>query len=450
MEKNSKILKGSIFLAVGAFLAKLIGAVYRIPLTNLLGGEGLGLYQMVFPIYCVLLDFSGAGAPSAISKLISAKLDSGYGENLIKGSVRLFAIIGVIGVFVMAGLSLPLSIAQGNRKSFLGYIFLSPAVFFVAIISCYRGYFQGKMNMMPTAISQVIEQVVKLGTGLLIVYMFRYDLIKAVAGATFAVTLSEIVALTYLFITYKIYEQKHGLSYPFDKTLFKSQRKALVKYTVVVTLIGIAIPLSQVFDSFLFVNILSGYRGDATALYGLYSGAATTVINLPVAICYGVATVAIPAVSGAKSKSDKQKNSKKTLLLTLALSFPCAIFCYMFSPFIVKVLFGRLSANERVTTINLIRYLSINIVLLSFIQTSNAVLIGSGKAIKPLIGMGIGIAVKVILNILLLSNPNLNVYGGVIAVIACYFVACLINFIMILRENKRIRVKNAYKTTECG
>ncbi len=449
MFKNNKILKGSILLAVGAFLSKLIGAFYRVPLTNLLGGEGLGLYQMIFPIYCVLLDFSGAGVPNAISKLISQKNDESYSVNLLKGSLRLLAIIGLVGSGLMLILSTPISTAQGNRDASLGYIFLAPAVALVSIISCYRGYFQGKMQMTPTAISQVIEQVIKLTFGLILVRLFSYNKIYAVAGATFAVTISELVALVYLIVTYKIHIKKHQITYVFNKSLFTEQRKPLIKYTGIITLIGISIPLSQVLDSFLIINFLKGYRADATTLYGLYSGAATTVINLPVAICYGISTVAIPAVSSAKTAVDKNKNVTRALFLTLSLALPCAIFCYFFSPLIVKILFNRLSGEERGITINLIKYLSINVLLLSFLQTENAVLIGKDKPLYPLLSMGVGIAVKIILNILLLPIPKLNIYGGVVSVIACYFTACLVNLILIL-SRKSVKVKDANQNFDRG
>lgn len=442
--ENGKVIKGSLLLAAGAFLSKLIGAVYRIPLTNLLGGEGLGLYQMVFPIYCVLLDFSGAGAPSAISKLISEN-DRDYGVNLFKGSLRVMSSAGAVGAVLMCVFALPVSVAQGNSNAYAGYVFLAPAVLFVSVISCYRGYFQGIMNMVPTAVSQVIEQATKLLFGLLLVNFFKSNTVKAVAGATFAVTLSEIFALAYLIVAYKTYEKKNEISVVFDKSRFKSQLGKLVKYTVLVTLIGIAIPLSQVLDSFLMVNILSGYRTDATALYGLYSGAATTVINLPVSVCYGIATVAVPAVSGA-AKNDKRRYAARTLFLTLAASVPFAVLCFVFSPFAVRVLFGGLSAAERAVTVKLIRYLSVNVVLLSFLQTANAALIGSGKLFYPLIGMGAGIAVKILLDVFLLPIPNLNIYGGVIAVIACYFTAGLINLILI----SKLKVKNAGKKFDRG
>ena len=227
--------------------------------------------------------------------------------------------------------------------------------------------------------------------------------------------------------------------------MFRQNLKKFVKYLVLVTVIGVAIPLSQVVDSFLIVNILNGYKTDATALYGLYSGAATTVINLPVAVCYGMATVAIPAVSGAKSMQAKRLNGFRTIFLTLIVAIPCALLCLAFAPLAVRILFSRLNQLEREITVSLIRALSVNVVFLSLLQTENAVLIGSGKPVCALIGMSIGIAVKILLNIILLPNPSLGIFGAVIGVIACYFTAGLINLILIIK----LKVKNASKEP-CG
>ncbi|MBE7087186.1 MAG: hypothetical protein E7369_02675 [Clostridiales bacterium] len=439
--KSNKILKGSMVLAVGAFLSKLLGAVYRIPLTNLLGGEGLGLYQMIFPVYCVLLDFSGTGANSALSSLISKNKDPNYAKNLLSGSLRLLAIFGGIFSVLMAGLSTGISTLQGNKNAFLGYLTLSPAVILVALISCYRGYFQGKMNMTPTAVSQVIEQLVKLVLGLLLVKFLMPNVRVSVAGATLAVTLSEAVALLYLFILYNTQKKTLPLQSSFDKEFFKTQLKPLLKYTFTVTLTGVLLPLSQVVDSFLIINIISGYRGDATTLYGLYSGAATTVINLPVSLCYGIATVAIPAVAGASTPSAQKKRVIKTILLTLILALPLGVACYFFAPLIVRVLYNALPIDQKILTVDLIKFTSVNVVLLSLLQTTNGILFGKGNLKTPVISMLTGVLVKTILNAVLLKDPKLNVFATVISVIACYFTVCLINLMVVFK----LKVKNASK-----
>ena len=443
---DKRIISGAVWLGLGALAAKTIGALYRIPLTNLLGSYGLGLYQMVFPVYTLLLDFSGAGVPAALSKLISSSSEidrESVAYNYLKGSQRLLAVLGLIGTILMLTLSFPLSYLQGDKGAAVGYIFLAPSVFLVAVLSCYRGYFQGLMNMIPTALSQVVEQVIKLTFGLIFCNLFMPDIQRAVAGATLAITLSEIAAVLLLYIVYQNRKRKIPQTLNYNKTKFKGQIKNLIKVAIPVTLVGVMLPLSHVIDSFTVVNVLKAYREDATSLYGLMSGTACTVIHLPVAVCYGIATVAIPAVSSAKGYKDRTKKAVNTLLLTLAASIPAALLCYYAAPTIVKILFKSLSLAESQTAVNLIRTLSPTVVLLSLLQTSNAVLIGGGKLYVPVISLSVGLIVKTVLSIILLKNPQINIYGSAIGLIACYFTVCLINLIVISKE----RVEHADKRT---
>lgn len=447
MKKNkiNGVVKGALSLGVGAFAAKILGAIYRVPLTNLLGGEGLGIYQTVFPVYALLLDFSGAAVPSAISKIISSYRGEEKELNAyeyLRSSLKLLFFLGAIGTILMAIFSFPLAKLQGNTSATFAYLGLAPAIFFVCVISCFRGYYQGLMNMNPTAISQIVEQTIKLVAGLILVKLLLPNLSLAVAGATFAITISEVVASLYLLVIYHKRKKRLSLRFNFDKTLLKPRLKRIIKTTVPITLIGIMIPLSQVIDSFLVVNILSSYRADATALYGLLCGAVATVINLPVSICYGIATVAIPTVSAAKDE-DRRRESAKVLLLTLLVALPCAILCAIFAPFAVNILFGGLSAGEKQLTISLLKASSPNIVLLSFLQTSNGVLIGRGDFYLPIISLTVGVAVKTVLNLILLKIPFFNIFGGVLSVIACYFVGCLLNLLMIFIKRKSHATKES-------
>ncbi len=433
-------------MGVGAFISKLLGAFYRVPLTNALGSVGLGLYQMVFPVYCLLLDFSGAGVPNALAKLIATGGEEQRqlrAENYLKNSLILLLILGVIGSLLMAIFSMPLANLQGNYQAKTAYIALSPAVLLVCLISCFRGYFQGLMDMKPTAFSQVIEQIVKLGFGLAMVKVFSGQIEKAVAGATFAISISETVALTYLIFVYKSRKKNYSNIILPKNEGFSFYAKNIIKTTFPLTIIGVAIPFSQVIDSFLTINLIGGYNSNATALYGLFSGAVITVINLPVSICYGISAVAIPAVSSAKTEREKDFKAEKTLLLTVVASLPCVIFCLAFAPFIVNILFGSLIETEKNIVIKLLRLTSPCILLLSVVQTSNAVLVGRGKTYFPVLSLSLGIALKTILSLILLKIPKVNIYGSSIALIACYFSVCLVNLILILKT----RVKNANTPT---
>lgn len=433
-------------LGAGTFIAKLLGAVYRVPLTAILGGTGIGLYQMVFPVYAVLLDFSGAGAPSAMSKLIAGGENKGSdAKKYLSVSLKLFSALGFIFSLFMFVFSKILAVAQGNESACLSYAFLSPAVFFVCLVTPFRGYFQGLMQMKPTALSQIIEQLVKLCFGLAFASLFAYDSARAAAGAAFAITLSEAVAAAYLFIAYKKRARAEEKMPPLGRAEEFLYCKKLLKTVVPITLVGIIAPLSAVADSFIAVNILNGYRADATALYGLYSGVATTIIGLPVAVCYGVAATAIPAVSGSREENERIKNGNRAICLTVLFSLPCAVFLYFFSPFAVNFLFRSLPLSERETAASLLKLLSPATVLLSLLQTQNAVLIGRGRLYAPMTATIFGVAVKTVAEILLIKNPAFNVYGLGVAVIACYLVADLINFITLSKKSESSETRSVVK-----
>ncbi len=444
MRETNTVFKGAFYLAVGAFISKFLGAIYRVPLTNMLGGLGLGLYQMVFPVYCLLLDFSGAGLPSAMSRLIASQTENkeNTAKRLLINSVKLFFIFGILAMIVMAVFSKPFSILQGNENASTAYLFLSPAILAVSMISCLRGYFQGFMDMKPTAISQIVEQVVKLILGIVFVYLFIGNTSLAVGGATLSITISEFIALFLLWSIYKKRTRKTIQDFIYDKKSFFADAKSIIKTTIPITLVGILLPFSQVVDSILTINIISGYRNDATALFGLLSGVVMTVINLPVSICYGIGSVAIPSISKCKSEEEKQKRAIKILFLTLLVSIPCFLGLAILSPQVINLLFRNLPSSEKRIAINLLRLTSPCVVLLSVLQASNAVFIGKGKLYAPVINLGIGVMIKFVLSVILLGVPSINIYGGAIAINACYFSVCVINLISIF--NTKVKYATGY------
>lgn len=449
--ERKKLFSGAAILGIGAFLAKIIGAAYRVPLTALLGGAGIGLYQLVFPVYTVLLDFSGAGAPSALSKLIaSGERTAAERENRAKtylfAGLKLFAALGAVFSLFMFLFAKPLARAQGDENAFLAYAAISPAVLLVCIITPFRGYFQGLANMKPTAISQIIEQVVKLAFGLTAVKLFGGGVARAAAGATFAITVSEAAAAIYLFTVYKRRQKRlaaQGLFGQRENYFVKEVgvTEKLIKMAIPVTLLGIIFPLCSFAESFIVINLLSGYNENPTALYGLYSGVAATVAGLPAAVCYGVAAAAIPAVSAENGEKSGNKNSARAIILTLALSLPAAAILYFFAPNVINLLFRSLPESEREISSRLLKILAPSAAMLSLLQTQNAILIAKNKSYFAVFSMLIGAAVKVAAEIILVKNPSFNVYGCAVAVIACYFCVDLVNFIALQRKPAKLKAE---------
>ncbi len=435
-EHKKSILISASVLGLGAFFVKFIGAIYRIPLTNILKSDGIGLYQMVFPVYALLLDFSGAGVPSALSKLIAEKGDNRYfyATKYLNLSIKFFSVIGLISTIFILLFASKISAFQGNENAKLAYITLCPSIFFVCLISCYRGVFQGLGNMRPTALSQIIEQVVKVVFGLILALVLRNNTARAVSGATFAITLSEITAFIYLYLLYKnTFKVKSPLPVLNDSE--EITIKKLIKAVIPITLIAIITPFSQVIDSFLIMNMLK--YTNATSLYGLYSGVALTIVNLPISICHGLAVASIPSISSSMREEEKTEKANYIISITFLLSLLSSVFVFIASKPIVNILYPSLNAGDKALSINLIKSLSVVVLLLSIVQTQNSIFIARGKYYIPLFTMLISVAIKSVIEIILLNNRRLNIFGGAIALIACYFITYLLNSIMMKNSGER-------------
>ena len=421
---------GAIIISAGGFISKILGAVYRIPLTNVLGGEGMGIYQMVYPLYCILLTVSASGIPTGIARLIS----SGKGRGAEKLAFRIYGAVGVIGTLLMFMLSEPLAVLQGEPAVALCCKMLSPAVFFVSILSVVRGYFQGRGNMFPTAITEVAEQVIKVAFGIGLSYTFKNNLPLAVASTLFAVTISEVISTLAAYFYY-LKKQPHSPLFR-EKSVDAS---AILKYTIPLTLTAIALPLSQLAESVVAVRILRGITDEATALYGIYSGCAVTIINLPVSVTYGLAASSVPQISPLAESGNipaAKKKAYKALIITLLVSAPAAVVLYIFAPMAARIIFGSLSEAERGTLITLVRIMAVCSVTQSLVQTSSSCLTSLGKPVLSTVTQWVTSALRVgLLAVLLIATP-LGINGAAWAANCAYLVASLLNIWYIIRVKR--------------
>ena len=206
--------------------------------------------------------------------------------------------------------------------------------------------------------------------------------------------------------------------------------KGILKRSLPVTLASGLIPLSGLLDSILSVRLMTGYAANAVSLYGLFSGGAVTIINLPVSVCYGLAAASIPAVAG-ETESGRRRKKKVVfaLLITLLVSIPCAVGLYLFAPMIVGILFRSLQEIEKQTLVELVKVFSISAVTLSATQTLSACLTAQGKPQYAALSMLIAITVKTAAYVLLLRNPEISVFGMAHATNLCYLVAFSLNLL---------------------
>lgn len=198
MSKKS-FVKGAAILAAAGLLVKVLGAVFRIPLSNLITTDGMANYQVAYPIYAYLVVISTAGLPAAISRMVSARVTLGDykgAHKVFATALKMLLIIGVVSSIALYFLADVVANGAGIPTAALGVKLISPSLFFVAVLSAYRGYFQGLQNMVPTATTQIVEQIIKLGAGLALASLWVSRGVEfGAAGALLGVSLSEVGAL---------------------------------------------------------------------------------------------------------------------------------------------------------------------------------------------------------------------------------------------------------------
>ena len=420
--RHAKFFKSAAVMTGGFLIAKAIGAVYRISLTGILGSYGIGLYQMAYPLFLLFLTFSSAGIPSALSRVVAA--ESARGRETtghMKTALRLFSLVGLTGTLLMGVSALFMSKVQQEQNLTACYLALAPSVFLCALVSVLRGYFQGKNDMLPTAVSEVIEQAAKAGFGIFLVRLAK----TPVEGAVFAllsVSLSELVAL---FVLLQKYRGERKI-----KSLRKVRAYSLLYSVVPAMAAASLLPISRTIDSIVVVRLMARYTTRSVALYGLFTGSVMALVDLPASLTGGLVAAAIPLVSASASKGESEeakKNAATALLFTFVVSVPCALGLFFFARPIVGLLYARLPAQDAQTVVALIRLSSVSAVTLSAVNTLAASLTGMGRAKHAARAMLVAILVKFVLQWVLVSSPSLSVGGAAIASNVCYLVAFLLD-----------------------
>lgn len=441
MAKKS-LVKGAIILSSAGVICHLLGVLFRIPLSNIVGNYGIGLYQLVFPLYALLLIVSSAGIPVALSKMIArVRDDRRQTKQIFVNALVVLFVIGAVITLVFLVLARAIAGWQGKPEIWPLYIAIAPAVWFVCIISAYRGYFQGLNNMVPTAVSQIVEQVVKVGVGLgLAFWLIRYSVLWAVFGAILAVAVSELVAVIMLAIVYavrsRLAKQEQG-----DEQVPKDKFWSLLSWRVVgrifrisapIMVMSLAFPLVQLFDSFYVVNALkSNGVAQATELYGIATGSVHTLINVPSVVGVAIATVMLPMVSRAYKQGNRQMMRQKSWMalgIFLLFGTAVAIGLFILPKFILNLLYGRAFAGrpeELATGVLLLRIESWSVILIGLTQVAGSILQGCDHERIPMWALISGGVVKIVFELVALKP--LGIMAVSIANVLCYVVALAIS-----------------------
>ncbi|CFX10425.1 Peptidoglycan biosynthesis protein, SpoVB type [Syntrophomonas zehnderi OL-4] len=442
MEKKSNFLKGALILSIAGAISKILGAIYRIPLARLLGAEGMGLYQMAYPIYTTILALATAGVPVAISVLVSRRETEGYSgdsKRIFKVSLLMLFIFGILlTLLVMQAAHFLAAKVLHEPRAYYPILAVAPAIFFSGLMSVFRGYFQGYQWMLPTAVSQVIEQLFRVTAVLILAFLlFPRGLEYAAAGATFGAVVGGIVGLIVLICFYIFFQKKNqGLSAPIGPDSSFSLAREVVRLAIPVSFGAVILPLVQMLDAIIVPGRLMAINyttSQATALYGQLSGMAAVLISLPTIFTISIATSLVPAVSEALAKKDYNTLNSRInygLRAAMIISLPCAAGLYVLAYQICDLLYAAPEAGLP------LEVLAFSTIVLAAFQLSSAGLQGIGRpevAMRSLIITG---ALKVLFNFTLTSVPALNIQGAAIGTVLAFTVGSGLNLYYLKRFTK--------------
>lgn len=446
MRKNS-FIQGALILTIAGIIVKFIGAFSRIYLSRLLGGEGIGLYQMAYPIYMLCLSVSSAGLPVAISIMVAernAVNDYWGGQKVFRISMSALTLTGIVfSAFLYFGAQwLVDSNIVTDQRAYWSLIALSPAVLCATLLASLRGYFQGLQMMTPTAVSQIVEQLVRVVTMIaLAVILMPYGLEYGAAGATFGAAPGAFVGILVLIVFYFMTKSwRKELAEQQDSHIGALSGywilKRLLVLAVPVSLANIMLPIVSNIDLFIVPRRL-GVAGfsveEATTLFGYLTGMATALVNMPTIVTASLAASLVPVISEAvaQNKGDTILTRTDTAMrLANLITIPSFVgMCVIATP-ISAMLYAIPDAGPCIAV------MSFGVFLLGVQQVTTGVLQGMGKTAIPFLNMVASAVVKVFLSWNLTAMPSWGVLGAAWATNADFGVAALLNLFFLYKYKR--------------
>ena len=448
--KSKSIIGGMTVLGLAGVICKLVGVLYSIPLTWMIGTSGLGVYNAVFPAYNLLLTISSAGLPVAVSRLVArglAKDDPRSAKHVFKTALLLLLLLGSVATILMiAGIDVFVT-ASDQPESRLGFLVIAPCVAIVCVLSAFRGFMQGQQNMTPTAISQLIEQVGKVFLALPMAYFGSQRGIEyGAAGALLGTTIVEGIALLYMVILYF----RRSAAFAAIPQLCEEPpaassyvAKQLMTISIPITIGACIVPLSQYIDSTMLVGRLMSTgmeAGMASSVYGLFSGTVIRIINIPTALALAVSMSLVPAISSAKAVEDNDAVIRQTDLgmrFAFLIGLPCSIGMSVLSEPLMRFFYqGSIAEEQLILGGELLAMSGLTIILFTVVQATTSVLQGLGKQRIPMYTLLAGVICKIVLNYVLIGTPGIGIHGAPIASLVCYTVSMVPNLYYVLKYTK--------------
>ncbi|ABN54260.1 MAG TPA: polysaccharide biosynthesis protein [Hungateiclostridium thermocellum] len=443
--KKQSITKGFAVLSAAGLITKILSVLYIPFLLAIIGDEGNGIYAAAYQVYVFIYVIANSGIPVAIAKSVSELTAVGNYKDalrIFKISRFFLIIIGTVLTVLMFVTAKPLAVMINSEKSFLAIAALSPTLFFTALASAYKGYFQGMSNMTPTAVSQVVEQIFNMiFTVLFAALLINKSLEAACAGGTVGTTVGALASVIVLIFIYNRRREEINNLKEHRKTAKRYSYKQLATrifyYSLPITVCVAAQYAGNLID---VANIrgrllAGGYTLEMASVMHSYLSKYQQIMNAPISIVSALAAAVLPSISGAAAEQDiKQVKDKSNhaFRLCMLIVIPSAVGLSILSEPIYAVL--KYGAGS-----HLMRYGSIVLVLMSIVQIQSSILQGAGKLYKATINVILGIIAKIIFNYILIANPNINIMGAVIGSIVGYGLTIILN-VMTVRKELKIKI----------
>jgi len=453
VKKNggSFVTQAAILAAAGLFV-RILGFVCRVPMTNrLLGDEGNSIYSAAYGLYNFFFVVSSAGMPAAVSKMVAERYSMGQycaAHRVFNMSMLFGCGMGLLCTVVMFFCAAPVLGWMGNIESLRSVQMLVPSIMVVSIMAVYRGYFQGMGSTVPTAISQVVEGVFNTVFSLLLAYLWIQSatsnpLEHGAAGATAGTTISTVIGLVVMIGFYFLVKpriSKDIKASPKEQNPISATTlmKEVLRITFPIIAGAAILTISNLIDVGMVTRRLESVglwsMQEIKVMNGILQGKVFTITTLPVSISTALATAAIPSIAAAIAQKKHREVKRKinmSLRIAMIISMPSAVGIGVLANQILQMVFSNKPAGGDVLRVG-----AISIVFLALTQVVTGALQGIGKVKIPMIGVLIGVIVKIVVNYFLLVIPSINVKGAVIGTIACYVVAGAFDWFMLTRYTK--------------
>lgn len=448
--KQQSTTKGFAVLSAAGMMVKILSLLYIPFLLRIINDEGYGIYNAAYQVYVFVYVLTNSGIPVAISKLVSEFIAVKNFRDAVKSfkiARFMLLIIGLLMSLFMIIFAYPLAGVLHFPKSGLAILALSPSILFTSVASAYRGYFQGRGNMVPTAVSQVIEQIMNtIFTLVFAALLLKYGIPAACAGGTIGTTLGAFFSALYLIVFYennkKVHVQRHNYNEESSvKHSSKQIARKIISYGIPIT---ICVGMTYAGNLVDLMNtktrlLAAGFTDTKATINYAYLVKYQQLLNVPIAIITALSMAILPAISGAAALKDKKSVVEKinyAFRLCFIVAIPSAVGLAVLSFPIFKFLYTAAYANGS----RLLLYGSAVLVLVSVMQIQTTILQSVGKLYTATFYSVLGIVFKITANYFFIAIPSINILGAIFGSIIGFSIPVLLNH-KVIKKQLRIKIK---------